>query len=85
MLTPQRRHDHARVNARINARVKPYEVYRNEDRRASSYSWWNVRGLGRFWKHALNKARRAHAKAQIRGQRGSEPSYLESTVNWRAD
>ena len=78
MISPIRRHHQRRVNARLEPSI-PTTVW------GSGYSWGNKRGRGRFWKRKLSKSRRAYAKALIRGQRGSEPSYIESIVSWRAD
>ena len=78
MITPARLQHQRRVNARRENKT-PQTLW------GSGYSWGNKRGRGRYWKRLLSKSRRAYAKALIRGQRGSEPSYIESAVNWRAD
>lgn len=44
---------------------------------------WPGPGVGRYWKRKLSKARRKHAKEQLNGRRGKEPTAIESEVNWR--
>lgn len=44
---------------------------------------WPGVGVGRYWKRQLAKARRRYIKALLRGDRGKEPTHLESEVNWR--
>lgn len=81
MLTPQRKHDHERVNRRLN------DYLRANDRwfyKAPGYEWHNVRGLGRYWKHQLHKAERRAWKAEVRGRRPRGLAAYRSTVNWRA-
>lgn len=46
-------------------------------------TWGNKRGMGRFWKRQLSKARRRYAKNLLKYGRGKEPVGLESEVNWK--
>lgn len=41
------------------------------------------RGLGRWMKRRLSKARRKYAKERLNGRKGKEPSGIESEVNWK--
>jgi len=78
MLTLKRRHDHARVNARLNR--YPQGLW------GSGYEWGNTPGRGKFWRSLLNRAKRRYWRAQLRGDLHPHyPSGLESEVSWRAD
>ena len=45
---------------------------------------WNGRGIGRYWKRQLSKARRRHIKAILMGQEHPRiPKRYESECNWK--
>jgi hypothetical protein len=74
MITAERKHHHKRVN---------------QDREADWWgkfkTWgWPAPHTGKWWKRRLHKARRRWYKARLRGQRGKEPTDIESEVNWKS-
>lgn len=80
MLTPQRRHDHERVNKRLNDYLHASNWYWHDP----GYEWHNAPGLGKYWKRQLHKAERRAWKAELIGRRPRRLGYHRSTVNWRA-
>jgi len=75
VLTADRKHHQQRIN-------------RNRDwfeRDHGNKTWgWPAPHIGKWWKRRLHKARRQWYKARLRGQRGKEPTGLESEVNWKS-
>jgi hypothetical protein len=80
MLTPQRRHDHWRVNKRLNDKLRAITRWQSDP----GYEWHNVPGKGRYWKRQLHKAERRAWKAEVAGRRPRRIGGYRSTVNWRA-
>jgi hypothetical protein len=73
VITAERKHHHKRVN---------------QDRESAWWgkfkTWgWRHAGEGKYYKRRLHKAHRQWYKARLRGQRGKEPTDLESEVNWK--
>ncbi len=81
MLTPQRRHDHRRVNRKLNAKLRALDRWFYK---SPGYEWHNIPGCGRYWKHQLHKAERRAWKAELIGRKPRGLGYYRSTVNWRA-
>ena len=46
-------------------------------------TWGNKRGMGRYWKRQLSKARRRASKAEIDGRKVRGLAGIESEVNWK--
>ena len=44
---------------------------------------WYGRGMGRWYKRRLSKARRRYARQLIRFGRGKSPANVETECNWK--
>lgn len=45
--------------------------------------WPNKKGIGRFVKRQLSKARRRYARQLLQSGRGNPPTKWESEANWK--